>query len=69
MAAPAIAFGLIFNLGLGLAARLIPQIQIFFIALPSSVMIGLIIVMMGMGAGFLTWVNGFERFLATGGGG
>ena len=69
IAAPAIAFGLIFNLALGLAARLIPQIQIFFIALPSSIMIGLVVVMIGMGAGFMTWLNGFDRFLMTGGGG
>ncbi|MAT35206.1 MAG: flagellar biosynthetic protein FliR [Ponticaulis sp.] len=69
IAAPAIAFGLIFNLALGLAARLIPQIQIYFIALPSSIMIGLVVVMIGMGAGFIAWVNAFERFLQTGGGG
>ncbi|MAK60536.1 MAG: flagellar biosynthetic protein FliR [Ponticaulis sp.] len=69
IAAPAIAFGLIFNLALGLAARLIPQIQIYFIALPSSLMLGLVVVMIGMGAGFTAWVNGFDQFLTTGGGG
>ena len=63
IAAPAIAFGLIFNLALGLAARLIPQIQIFFIAMPSSIMLGLIVVMLGMGAGLLAWLDGFDRFL------
>lgn len=68
MAAPAIAFGLIFNLAVGLAARLIPQIQIFFIAMPGSVLFGLIVVMLGMGAGFTAWLNGFDHFLQTGGG-
>ncbi|MAK62628.1 MAG: flagellar biosynthetic protein FliR [Ponticaulis sp.] len=68
IAAPAIAFGLIFNLALGLAARLIPQIQIFFIALPSSIMLGLVVVMIGMGSGFLAWLNGFDSFLQNGGG-
>ena len=67
IAAPAIAFGLIFNLALGLAARLSPQIQIFFIALPSSIMLGLAVVMIGMGAGFTAWLNGFDAFLNTGG--
>ena len=66
IAAPAIAFGLIFNLALGLAARLIPQIQIFFIALPSSIMLGMVVVMIGMGAGFTAWLNGFDHFLVTG---
>ena len=67
IAAPAIAFGLIFNLALGLAARLIPQIQIFFIAMPSSIMLGLIVVSIGMGAGLLAWLDGFDRFLKGGG--
>ena len=67
IAAPAIAFGLIFNLAIGLAARLIPQIQIFFIAMPSSIMFGLIVVMLGMGAGMLAWLEGFDRFLNQGG--
>ncbi len=66
IAAPAIAFGLIFNLALGLAARLIPQIQIYFIAMPSSIMLGLIIVAIGMGAGLLAWLNGFDQFLNGG---
>lgn len=67
IAAPAIAFGLIFNLALGLAARLIPQIQIYFIAMPSSIMLGLIITAIGMGAGLLAWMNSFDRFLNGGG--
>lgn len=66
IAAPAIAFGLIFNLALGLAARLIPQIQIYFIAMPSSIMLGLIIVSIGMGAGLLAWMDAFDRFLNGG---
>ena len=63
IAAPAISFGLIFNLALGLASRLIPQIQIYFIAMPSSIMLGLIITAFGMGAGLLAWLNGFDQFL------
>ncbi len=66
IAAPAIAFGLIFNLALGLAARLIPQIQIYFIAMPSSIMLGLIITAIGMGAGLLAWMNAFDHFLNGG---
>lgn len=66
IAAPAIAFGLIFNLALGLAARLIPQIQIYFIAMPSSILFGLVITALGMGAGLLAWMNAFDRFLNGG---
>ena len=66
IAAPAIVFGIIFNLAIGLAARLIPQIQIFFIAMPSSILLGLIVIAIGMGAGFLAWLEGFDRFLNMG---
>ena len=38
---PFIAAGLIFYLGIGLLARLMPQIQIFFVAMPLQVLFGL----------------------------
>jgi flagellar biosynthetic protein FliR len=40
LAAPIIVLGLIFNVGLGLLARLMPQMQVFFIAVPASIMLG-----------------------------
>ena len=45
MAAPFIVFGLVFNLGLGLLARLMPQLQVYFIAMPANVGIGLLLLM------------------------
>ncbi len=41
LAAPILVLGLIFNVGLGLLARLMPQMQVFFIAVPASIMLGL----------------------------
>lgn len=41
IAAPFVVFGFIFNLGLGLAAKLTPQLQLFFVAMPLSVVLGL----------------------------
>lgn len=38
---PFIAVGLIFYLGVGLLARLMPQVQVFFIAMPLQVLFGL----------------------------
>ena len=35
-------FGLLFNLGLGVLSRLMPQMQVFFIGLPLSIMLGLL---------------------------
>ena len=43
LAAPFIVFGLVFYLGLGVLARLMPQIQIFFIALPANILVGFIL--------------------------
>ncbi len=43
LAAPFIVFGLIFYLGLGLLARLMPQVQVFFVAMPANIGIGLLL--------------------------
>jgi len=43
MAAPFVAAGLIFYLGLGLLGRLMPQMQVFFVAMPLQIAIGLIV--------------------------
>lgn len=43
MSAPFIVFGLIFNLGLGILSRLMPQLQVFFIAMPANIAVGLLL--------------------------
>ncbi len=43
IASPFIIFGLVFNLGLGILSRLMPQLQIFFIAMPANISVGLMI--------------------------
>jgi flagellar biosynthesis protein FliR len=45
IAAPFIAFGLVFYLGLGVLSRLMPQIQIFFVAMPANIMLGLLMLL------------------------
>jgi flagellar biosynthetic protein FliR len=61
IAAPVLIFSLIFNLSLGLVARLIPQVQVFMIAMPLSVLLGLAIAALGLGGGFLVWIEEMER--------
>ena len=41
IAAPFVAVALIFYLGVGLLSRLMPQVQIFFVAIPLQILIGL----------------------------
>jgi len=43
MSAPFIVFGLVFNLGMGILSRLMPQLQVFFLAMPATVGVGLIL--------------------------
>jgi flagellar biosynthetic protein FliR len=50
LSAPFLVFGLVFNLGLGVLSRLMPQMQVFFVALPLSIMLGLIFLVLVLGA-------------------
>jgi flagellar biosynthetic protein FliR len=43
LSAPFLVFGLIFNLGLGVLARLMPQMQVYFVGVPLSILIGFLI--------------------------
>lgn len=54
MAAPFLVFGLLFNLGLGLIARLTPTIQVFFVAQPLNILLSLALMAISTGA-ILTW--------------
>jgi flagellar biosynthesis protein FliR len=36
-------FGLVFNIGLGVLARLMPQMQVYFVGVPLSILIGFMI--------------------------
>jgi flagellar biosynthesis protein FliR len=63
MSAPFLAFGIIFNVGLGLMARLAPQIQIFFIAQPLALMGGIALLMASLGAIMTAFASAFAEAL------
>lgn len=50
LSAPFLAFGLLFNLGLGVLSRLMPQMQVFFIGIPVTILVGLMLLMLVLGA-------------------
>jgi flagellar biosynthetic protein FliR len=67
LSAPFIVFGLLFNVGLGVLSRLMPQMQVFFVGLPLSIIIGFLILLLVGGAMmsvFLDSVQGVLRELA-----
>lgn len=65
IATPFMAFGFIFFLALGLIARLMPQVQIFFVAMPLQIVIGFIALGSTVGLGMVIFLNRFESVLST----
>ena len=57
LSAPFLVFGLLFNLGLGVLSRLMPQMQVFFIGLPLSILLGFLILIAVVGAMMGTFVD------------
>lgn len=60
VASPIIVVGLMFYLGIGLVARLMPAVQVFFIALPLQIMLGFWITMVAMSATMLWYFDYIE---------
>lgn len=61
ISAPFLLFGLLFYLGMGVLSRLIPQIQIFFIAMPLNIMLGFALLFVLL-AGMMGWF--MDHFLS-----
>ena len=67
MSAPFLVFGLVFYLGLGILGRLMPQIQVFFMAMPANIIIGLVLFALLLGLTmtlYMTYLEDhFSQFL------
>ncbi|MEL6059715.1 MULTISPECIES: flagellar biosynthetic protein FliR [unclassified Methylobacterium] len=61
---PFIAFGILFNLGLGVLSRLMPQLQVFALAVPASVLVGVVILMGCLGVMMGVFLDDMGRYLA-----
>jgi flagellar biosynthetic protein FliR len=57
LAAPFLVFGLLFNLGLGLLSKLMPQMQVFFVGMPLSILVGFLILLLVVGAMMMTFID------------
>jgi flagellar biosynthetic protein FliR len=60
LATPFLIVGTLLQIGFGLLGRLMPQVQIFFMALPLQIMLSLVMLTMVMSAGLLFWLNSYE---------
>lgn len=63
ISAPFIAFALLFNLGLGILSRLMPQMQVFFLALPMTILVGVLVMLASLGVMMGLFVGDLGRFL------
>ena len=63
LAAPFLVFGLLFNLGLGVLSRLMPQMQVFFVGMPLSILLGFLILLLVVGAMMMTFLDYLEGVL------
>jgi flagellar biosynthetic protein FliR len=63
LSAPFLVFGLLFNLGLGVLSRLMPQMQVFFVGLPLSILLGLLILLLVLGAMMTMFLGEVESVL------
>lgn len=63
MSAPVMVFALVLNIATGLVGRMMPQFQVFFVATPLSLLMGLSIFALSMGSIGLVWMRDYESFL------
>ncbi|MCZ6453408.1 MAG: flagellar biosynthetic protein FliR [Alphaproteobacteria bacterium] len=60
IAMPVVIVGILIYISMGLMARLMPQIQVFFIALPLQMLVSFTILALTIGAGMLFFLDQFE---------
>ncbi len=65
LAAPFLVFGFAVYAGLGILARLMPQLQIFFVAVPINIVCGFLILLAMMGAMMTIFVNYYATQMAN----
>lgn len=63
MGAPLMAFGLIFYMGLGLLSRMVPQMHVFFVALPIQLIAGMWMLMVALPIIILSFLHRMDETL------
>lgn len=63
LAAPVIVFSLVFNLATGLVSRIMPAFQIFFVASPLSVILGLSLLALSLSGIAMVWTERYRELL------
>lgn len=64
LAAPFVVFSIIFYTSLGVLSRLMPQIQVFFIAMPANILIGFTILMLTVSGISMLFLSHFQTVIS-----
>ncbi|HMB11249.1 flagellar biosynthetic protein FliR [Saliniramus sp.] len=64
ISAPFLVFGILFNLGLGVLARLMPQMPVFFLGLPATILLGMVILFAVVGVMMGVFLEDIGDYLA-----
>lgn len=64
MAAPFLVYGMVFTGAMGLLARLMPTLQVFFVAMPAQLLIGLGLLALTLSSMMIWFLDSYERHLA-----
>ena len=65
MASPIIVYAIVFNAGLGVISRLVPQLQVFFVAIPINITMGFVILAVVISAAMTWYLDNLETSLRT----
>jgi flagellar biosynthetic protein FliR len=63
LASPFVVLGIVWHLAIGLTARIVPRVQIYFVSMPGQIMAGLALLAFTCGAIILAWHDRAEAFL------
>ncbi len=61
MTAPFLVYGIVFAVALGLLARLMPTLQVFFIAMPMQILAGFALMAVGLASMMLYFLSSYEE--------
>jgi flagellar biosynthetic protein FliR len=65
LAAPVVVFSLVFNIATGLVGRVMPQFQVFFVATPLIVLLGLSVFALSLGVIGMVWIDRYRDLIGV----
>jgi len=61
---PFLVVGTLVQMGFGVLGRLMPQLQVFFLAMQLQIFLSLLMLVLTLSAGVVYWLDGYEIMLS-----